>query len=75
MATLIELQAQLDKLRVARGSGVLSVADGQKRVEYQSVDDLTKAINQLVADIARLTASQGGTVPSRTLRSIVSKGT
>jgi hypothetical protein len=75
MATLSELQAQLDKLRTARASGVLRVTDGPKTVEYKTNADLTSAINQVIADIARLTASQGGVVPSRTMRSIVSKGT
>jgi hypothetical protein len=75
MATLNELQAQLDKLRAARGSGVLRVTDGSKSVEYQSLEDLTSAINQVVADIARLQGANGVAIPARTMRSMVRKGT
>lgn len=76
MATLIELQTQLDKLRTARASGVTRVIDGAKSVEYRSMAELETAIRRTVEDIARLTVAAGGTnVPARTMRTICAKGT
>jgi hypothetical protein len=76
MATTLEqLQSQLDKLRAARGSGVLRVTDGPKTVEYRTMEDLELAITRTIEDIARMQAANGVTVPSRTMRSMTAKGT
>ncbi|HYD05939.1 MAG TPA: hypothetical protein VEC60_09440 [Reyranella sp.] len=72
--TLIQLQAQLDTLRRARGSGVLTVEDGGKRITYRSMDELEKAIGAVTQDIARMTATDTNPVPARTMRSSTGKG-
>lgn len=76
MATLTDLQGQLDKLRKARGSGVLRVTDGNGRtVEYKSTADLQLAINAVASEIVALNKANGAVQPARQMRSFASKGT
>jgi len=59
--TLDELEAQRDAIRRAIRSGVLRVRHGDKEVEYRSVADLQKALDDVQSQIADV----GGTRRSR----------
>jgi hypothetical protein len=74
MATLTDLQAQLDKLRTARASNVLTVEENGRRITYRSMADIELAITRVLQDIARLQAANGQRPPARTMRSMVTKG-
>ena len=74
MTSLTDLQAQLDKLRAARASGVLTVEESGRRVTYRSMSEIELAINRVLQDIARQQAANGQTPTSRTMRSMTSKG-
>lgn len=59
MATLGELQFQLDKLRKLRNSGVRRIRYEQgNEVEYQPGDDIVSAIKDLEDEISRLQGSK-----------------
>jgi hypothetical protein len=75
MASLSDLQAQLDKLRMTRASGTLRVTDGSKTVEYRSMGELDRAIEAVAGQIIRIQNSGAGQRSARILRSIASKGT
>jgi hypothetical protein len=51
MATVAELQAQLDRLRSIRRTGALRVQIGDERVEFRSDAELAAAITDLEAEI------------------------
>jgi hypothetical protein len=52
--TLFDLQLQLEKLRKARNSGARRVEFGERRVEYRSDEELTRAISATEAEINRM---------------------
>lgn len=64
MATLIELQAQLEKLKRVRASGVSSVRNDNAQVMYRTDAELQAAI----ADLERQIATAAGSRSIRTLR-------
>ena len=64
-------QAQLTALETALASGVTRVSYGDHVVEYQTADNLRKAIADVKADLAR----QGTTTPTRHVRIYTTKGT
>jgi hypothetical protein len=69
MATLAELQAQLETLRATRAGGVREVQNGEERLAYQSGADLAAAIADLERQIA---GAEGRRV--HTVRVTTSKG-
>ncbi len=58
MATLAQLQAQLDKLVAARASGTQTVGYGDKHVTFRSVTEINDAIAQIRADMSLAGGSQ-----------------
>lgn len=64
MATLAQLQAQLEALKTARNSGVLTIRNGEQYVQYRTLAEMSQAIRALEADIA----AAGGISRYRTLR-------
>lgn len=54
MATVEQLQAQRDELVKLRSGGARSVAHGDKRADFRSLDEINEAIRMLDADIATL---------------------
>lgn len=69
MATLTELQAELEELKYAKRSGIQSVSHKGRTVTYRSMDELDRAISATEAEIAKLT----GKPTLRTVR-IYSRG-
>ena len=69
MTTLTDLQAQLVKLKKARGSGAKSVSYDNRMVTFRDITELNNAIAQVEADIALA----GGAIPIRTFRFTSSK--
>ncbi|MBS0573134.1 MAG: hypothetical protein JSS08_07775 [Proteobacteria bacterium] len=69
MATLAELQADLDALRRIRNAGVSRVRYDDKETTYRTDAEITAAIRDVEAQISDL---QGATV--RTVRFTTSKG-
>jgi hypothetical protein len=59
MATLSDLQALLDKLRMARASGLRAIQHGDERAEYKSDGEMATAIADIERRIAGL---QGGRI-------------
>lgn len=49
--TADEVQAQIDSLRKAIGAGVLIVQHGTDRVQYQTIGDMRKALQLLLAEL------------------------
>jgi hypothetical protein len=70
MTTLADLTSQLDKLRMARASGLRSIADGDQRIEYKTDAEMASAIAAIEQQIAAI-----GGKPIRTVRIATSKGT
>lgn len=64
MATLAQLQAQLEALKTARNSGVLTIRSGEHYVQYRTLAEMSQAIRALEADIS----AAGGKARYRTLR-------
>ena len=58
MATLTELQTQLDDLKAARNTGVLIARHGDVSITYKTDKEMLAAIQSLENDIA---AMQGAT--------------
>jgi hypothetical protein len=54
MATLTELRARREALMASRASGVARVSYDGKTVEYRSLAEIDRAIEQLDRDIAAL---------------------
>jgi len=54
MATLAELNARRDALSASRSSGVARVSYDGKTVEYRSLAEIERAIEQIDRDIATL---------------------
>lgn len=52
MATLVELQARLEALRIARASGVRSLTHHGTTTEYKSDQEMAAAIADLVDQIS-----------------------
>ena len=52
MATVVELQAQLVKLKAARASGAKSISYDNKLVTYRDVSEIQAAIASIEQDIA-----------------------
>jgi len=69
MATLAELQADLDALRRIRNAGVSRVRYDDKETTYRTDSELAAAIQSLEAQIAALQAT-----PVRTVRFTTTKG-
>ena len=69
MATVAEMQTQLDVLRKARASGVRKTEYGEKSVEYKSDEEMAAAI----ADIERRITGASGR-PIRTVYFNSTKG-
>ncbi len=54
MATLTDLQAELEALKYAKRSGIQSVSHKGRTVTYRSMDELDRAISATEAEIAKL---------------------
>ena len=52
--TADQLQAQIDTLTIARGSGVLTVRHGDQTVTYRSIVEIDSAITSAKADLEAL---------------------
>lgn len=63
-------EAQLQALKNALASGVLTVSFGDRTMTYRSVDELKKAIAQVQGEIDK----QNGTTTTRQVRTYTSKG-
>jgi len=48
------LQAQIDTLTIARGTGVLTVRHGEQTVTYRSIQEIDSAITSAKADLEAL---------------------
>ncbi|MEI9403378.1 phage head-tail joining protein [Mesorhizobium argentiipisi] len=70
MATLAELQSQLDTLRRARATGLRSAQHGDSKTEYRSDAELAAAI----ADLERQIAGVNGRGPGGVFYFTSSKG-
>lgn len=68
--TIEELKAQLDALRAARYSGMLTVKAGDKWLTYKSDAEMQAAIHDLEREIA----NAEGRRPARRIRVYASKG-
>lgn len=71
MASADELTARIEKLKKARGSGVLTVRHGDEMVTYRSVAEINAAIRADEQELAGLTGSVGVV---RTYRIVSDKG-
>jgi hypothetical protein len=70
MATLTELQARRDALEAALASGVLKLREGDKEVSYRNLDEMSRVLASVVAQIAALE----GTVKTRRVYPQTRKG-
>jgi chemotaxis response regulator CheB len=52
MATAAQIQARIDSLEKAIAAGVLIVQHGTSRVQYQSLNDMLRALARLEAQLA-----------------------
>lgn len=52
MATLVQLQARLEALKVALATGVLIIQHGDTRTQYRTIDEIKTAIGAVQEDIA-----------------------
>jgi hypothetical protein len=59
MATLTELQAQLEQLKRARNSGVLSIRKGDDSTTFRSLAEMNQAIAALEGEIAQASGTTG----------------
>lgn len=71
MATADELTARIEKLKKARGSGVLTVRHGDQMTTFRSVAEMNVAI---AADEQELAALNGSVRLVRTYRIVSDKG-
>lgn len=56
MATLSDLQARLEQLKIARDSGALSVRKGDDSVTYRSLAEINATIAAIEAEIAAVSS-------------------
>lgn len=57
MATLTELQAQLEQLKRARNTGVLQIRKGDDSTTFRSMKEMNEAIAALEGEIAAASGS------------------
>lgn len=70
MATVNEIQAQLEALKKQRSSGVAKISYAGKSIEYRTLVDIDKAIFRLEEEIKLA----NGARKSRQLKTYASKG-
>ena len=70
MATIPELEARLETLKVQRDSAVARVSYDGRSVEYRGTAEIARAIAELERELATLQ----GTAPIRQIRVYTSKG-
>lgn len=70
MATLSDIESQLEALKKQRSSGVAKISYAGKSIEYRNLADIDKAIFKLEDEIKQA----AGLKKSRTLKTYASKG-
>lgn len=58
MTTLAEKQIELDGLKAARSSGILTVRHGDQSITYRSLAEIEKSISVLEKEIGVLSSDQ-----------------
>jgi hypothetical protein len=70
MATVADLEARLEALKVQRDSAVARVSYDGRAVEYRGTAEIARAISELEREIQTMQ----GTAPARQIRVYTSKG-